>query len=227
MTTCGVIQTANSPSILHTIGSRISTSGFVLVLVLLWKRAIRPRLYLLSELLPRGWELGVLVFLLATQYIGLGLRLRPEKLPGIVPPGEHLGLLRCFLFAACAVLEAAGGPGGCGGTGVPDTVALETMAAVCDGVLPHFDCLPAVGGVSENPDIRGPLGRRDRRRLGAARGLGAADLPSPANYVGALMTHRFAVPSPKLHGLPIPADQSLGIVGFPVFLTNRVTSPAM
>ena len=35
---CGIIQTANSPSFLHTIGSTISTSGFVLILVLLWKR---------------------------------------------------------------------------------------------------------------------------------------------------------------------------------------------
>lgn len=83
--TCGIIQTANSPSLLHTIGSTVSTSGFVLVLVLLWVWATRGRIYLLAELLPRGWELGSLTFLLATQYIGLGILLRPEKLPGIGP----------------------------------------------------------------------------------------------------------------------------------------------
>jgi hypothetical protein len=96
--TCGVVQTANSPSILHTIGSTISTSGFVLVLVLLWKRVTRGRLYSLSELLPRGRELGVLVFLLATQYIGLGILLRPEKLPGIVPQANIWGCYGVFIL---------------------------------------------------------------------------------------------------------------------------------
>ena len=95
---CGVVQTANSPSILHTVGSTISTSGFVLVLVLLWKRATRGRLYLLSELLPRGREFGVLVFLLATQYIGLGILLRPEKLPGIVPQANIWGCYGAFIL---------------------------------------------------------------------------------------------------------------------------------
>jgi hypothetical protein len=103
--TCGVVQTANSPSILHTIGSTISTSGFVLVSVLLWKRATRGRLYLLSELLPRGWELGVLVFLLATQYIGLGILLRPEKLPGIVPQAMIWGCYAVFILLLVLSLE--------------------------------------------------------------------------------------------------------------------------
>jgi hypothetical protein len=53
---------------------------------------------LLSELLPRGWELGVLVFLLATQYIGLGILLRPEKLPGIVPQANIWGCYGAFIL---------------------------------------------------------------------------------------------------------------------------------
>jgi hypothetical protein len=95
---CGIIQTANSPSIVHTIGSTISTSGFVLILVLLWKRATRGRQYSLSELLPRGRELAVLVFLLITQYIGLGILLRPEKLPGIGPQATIWGLYAVFIL---------------------------------------------------------------------------------------------------------------------------------
>ena len=91
---CGIIQTANSPSLLHTIGSTVSTSGFVLILVVLWERATKGRLFTLSQLLPRGWELGILAFLLATQYIGLGILLRPEKLPGI---GSQATIWGCYV----------------------------------------------------------------------------------------------------------------------------------
>jgi hypothetical protein len=95
---CGVIQTINSPSLLHTIGSTVSSSGFVLILVLLWKRATKGRLYALSDLLPRRRELGMLAFLLATQYIGLGILLRPEKLPGIGPQATIWGLYTIFIL---------------------------------------------------------------------------------------------------------------------------------
>jgi hypothetical protein len=95
--TCGVIQTANSPSLLHTVGSTVSTSGFVLILILLWKKASKGRLYPLSDLLPRGWEPGVLAFLLATQYLGLGILLRPEKLPGIGPQATIWCLYAVFI----------------------------------------------------------------------------------------------------------------------------------
>lgn len=94
---CGIIQTANSPSLLHTIGSTVSTSGFVLVLVLLWTRVTRGRRYSLAELLPRGWELGLFALLLATQYIGLGILLRPEKLPGIGPQATIWSCYAVFL----------------------------------------------------------------------------------------------------------------------------------
>ena len=114
---CGVVQTANSPSLLHTIGSTVSTSGFVLVLVLLWKRATRGRLYALSELLPRGWELGILAFLLATQYIGLGILLRPEKLPGIGPQATIWGCYAVFIFLLL--------------------LSLKRQAIQCDAVAPE------------------------------------------------------------------------------------------
>jgi hypothetical protein len=94
---CGVIQTASSPSLLHTVGSTVSTSGFVLLLVVLWRKATKGRLYPLSNLLPRGRELGVLAFLLATQYLGLGILLRPEKLPGIGAQGTIWGLYAVFI----------------------------------------------------------------------------------------------------------------------------------
>jgi hypothetical protein len=103
--TCGVIQTANSPSLIHTVGSTVSTSGFVLILILLWKKATKGRLYTLRELLPRGRELGILVFLLATQYIGLGILLRPEKLPGIGPQATIWGLYALFILLLLVSLK--------------------------------------------------------------------------------------------------------------------------
>ena len=66
--------------------------------MLLWKRATQGRLYALSELLPRGWELGILAFLFATQYIGLGILLRPEKLPGIGPQATIWGCYAVFIL---------------------------------------------------------------------------------------------------------------------------------
>ena len=88
-----------------------------MILVLLWKRATRGRLYSLSELLPRGWELGVLVFLLTTQYIGLGILLRPEKLPGVGPQATIWAFYAVFILLL--------------------VLSLKRQAAQVDGVAPE------------------------------------------------------------------------------------------
>ena len=106
---CGVLQTVGSPSMLHTIGSTASTTGFVLLLVFLWKKAVRGRVYTFSQLMPRGKELGVLAFLLATQYLGLGILLRPEALPGVAGQALILGLYAMFIFLLCLSLKREDG----------------------------------------------------------------------------------------------------------------------
>ncbi len=102
---CGVLQTVNSPSMLHTIGSTSSTTGFVLLLVFLWKKAVRGQAYTFAQLMPRGKELGAFAFLLATQYLGLGILLRPEALPGIGAQAVIWGLYAMFIWLLCLSLK--------------------------------------------------------------------------------------------------------------------------
>ena len=180
---CGVVQTANSPSLLHTIGSTVSTTGFVLILVLLWKMATKGRRDALTDLLPRGWELGILACLLATQYIGLGILLRPEKLPGIASQATIWGLYAATILLLLLSLKRQAVQVEAVATVCRDAATLAAVAAVCGSVCGHFNRLPTLGGLFEDPDIRGSLGGWDHPWMRAARCLSPANLPLSATTV--------------------------------------------
>ncbi len=114
---CGITQTANSPSFGETVLSTVLSAGFLLVLVVAWQHVTRGRAYTLDQLLPRGRELVVLGLLLASQYLGLGLLLNRDKVPGLVGQGAILalyglfiGLLIASIRRPAAAVEAPAGP---------------------------------------------------------------------------------------------------------------------
>ncbi len=81
----GLNQSANSPSPVHSLLSGLSTTGFLFILVYIWKARTQDEGYTLHQLLPSQKEFSVLFTLLISFYIVMGVVLRPEALPGFFP----------------------------------------------------------------------------------------------------------------------------------------------
>lgn len=81
----GLLQSANSPSPVHSLLSGVFTTAFIMLLIYIWKTRENGKEYALRELLPSRRELFILVSLLLILYLLTGVFLRPEALPGIFP----------------------------------------------------------------------------------------------------------------------------------------------
>jgi len=73
------------PTAGHVFVSGLASVGVLFLLVWLWRRATRGVRLALPELLPSGREVVLLCLCLALQYVGLGVLIRPEALPGAGP----------------------------------------------------------------------------------------------------------------------------------------------
>ena len=80
----GLFQGGNSPSILDSLLSGLSSGGFLIALILLWKR-IGGLNYSFRSLLPTEKEFKTLSLALLVYYIVTTALLRPGELPGLVP----------------------------------------------------------------------------------------------------------------------------------------------
>jgi hypothetical protein len=73
------------PSPVHILVSVVGSAGVLLGLVWLWRRATRGRRMALPDLLPTNREMVLVCVCLGLQYVGLGIALRPDALPGLGP----------------------------------------------------------------------------------------------------------------------------------------------
>jgi len=73
------------PSAGHVFVSGLASVCVLFLLVWLWRRATRGVRLALPDLLPTRREMVMLCACLALQYVGLGMVLRPEALPGLGP----------------------------------------------------------------------------------------------------------------------------------------------
>ena len=78
----GVFQSVGTPTPLDSLASGLLNSGFLILLVLAWRRAGGDG-YSLRELLPGPRGFKAMLALLGLVYLALGLLLRPEELPGL------------------------------------------------------------------------------------------------------------------------------------------------
>jgi hypothetical protein len=76
----GVFQSIGTPTPLDSLASGLLNSGFLILLVLAWRRA-GGHGYSLRELLPSPRGFKAMLALLGLVYLALGLLLRPEELP--------------------------------------------------------------------------------------------------------------------------------------------------
>lgn len=73
------------PTTGHVLVSAAASAAVMLALVGLWRRATRGVRMTLPELLPTTREMVLLCVCLGIQYVGLGIVVRPEALPGLGP----------------------------------------------------------------------------------------------------------------------------------------------
>ncbi len=81
----GLFQSDNSPSALHSLASGTLTTAVLLLLVYLWRYKTSGAQYALRDLLPDRNEFRVIAGLLGGIYLIMGLFLRREALPGLLP----------------------------------------------------------------------------------------------------------------------------------------------
>lgn len=79
----GITQSANSPSLFHSVFSGLSTTGFLILLIYVWRERTDGSKYTIYQLLPGKREFQVIFVLLIVLYVLTGLAIRPEALPGI------------------------------------------------------------------------------------------------------------------------------------------------
>ncbi|MCD1295926.1 hypothetical protein CUJ83_13065 [Methanocella sp. CWC-04] len=81
----GLVQSANSPSPIHSLASVILGGGAIMALLWIYRSKTSGLEYSLKELLPDKKEFVVLLAALLLFYAMTGIVLRPEALPGIGP----------------------------------------------------------------------------------------------------------------------------------------------
>ncbi|NOZ76264.1 MAG: hypothetical protein GXO65_00995 [Euryarchaeota archaeon] len=119
---CGLIQSGNSPSPVHSLLSGISTTAFLILLIYIWRQRTGEAGYAFVDLLPTRRELMPLSALLVSFYIVTGAALRPEALPG---PGPQLaiwmvyGILFALLYRSLRRSRGASLEAVAGGTAPP------------------------------------------------------------------------------------------------------------
>ncbi len=81
----GVVQSGNSPSPIHSLSSGLSTTAVLVLLAYLWRNRTKGKKYDIQSLLPNKREFLALLSLLIVMYVFMGIYLRPEALPGLLP----------------------------------------------------------------------------------------------------------------------------------------------
>lgn len=81
----GLLQSANIPSPAHSLLSGLSTTGWLILLVYIWKTRTNGEGYTMLQLLPSQKEFRVLFALLTSFYLITGVFIRPKALPGFFP----------------------------------------------------------------------------------------------------------------------------------------------
>jgi len=80
----GLFQSINSPSVGHSLLSGVSTTAVLVGLTLLWKRITRGQTNHMKDLLPDHKQFNKLLIPTGIMYLGMGILIRPEALPGLV-----------------------------------------------------------------------------------------------------------------------------------------------
>ncbi len=80
----GLFQTINSPSVGESLLSGISTTAVLVLLVLLWKRVTKDKVYSLDELLPNRKQFKWLLVPAGLMYLAMGVLIRPDWYPGLL-----------------------------------------------------------------------------------------------------------------------------------------------
>lgn len=94
----GMLQSGNSPSPGHSLVSGVSTLGFLIVFIIVWRTVTKGKEYSLRQLLPSHKEFNMILSLLIVLYVTMGLVIRPEILPGLLPQ-LTIWLMYAVLFA--------------------------------------------------------------------------------------------------------------------------------
>ncbi|MCG7850276.1 MAG: hypothetical protein MIO93_14035 [ANME-2 cluster archaeon] len=95
----GMLQSGNSPSPGLSLLSGFSTLGFLIVLIIMWRKVTKGREYSLRQLLPSHKEFKVILSLLILLYVTMSLVIRLDILPGLLPQ-----LTIWLMYAALFVL---------------------------------------------------------------------------------------------------------------------------
>jgi len=93
----GMVQSTNSPSALRSILSWISIGTVIILLVCLLQQRTKGRNYDMRQLLPDTREFKVLLAVLIGMYLVMGIGMRPQALPGLMPQ-VIIWTLYLFLF---------------------------------------------------------------------------------------------------------------------------------
>lgn len=94
----GLFQGAVAPDVRTSLASALATVVVLLAAVTLWRRRVGADRYDVGDLLPTRRELVPIGLLLAAMYVGYGVGLRPDHLPGI--PAQATVWLLYFVFGA-------------------------------------------------------------------------------------------------------------------------------
>ncbi|MBW6519115.1 MAG: hypothetical protein K0A89_11525 [ANME-2 cluster archaeon] len=81
----GMLQSGNSPDPGLSLLSGASTLGFLIVLIIVWRKVTKGEEYSLRQLLPSHKEFKVILSLLFLLYVTMGLVIQLEILPGLLP----------------------------------------------------------------------------------------------------------------------------------------------
>ena len=81
----GIFQSLNSPSPIHSLLSGLSTTAVLILLTYIWRNKTKGKEYDIHILLPDKKEFSVLLAVLIVMYVVMGIFMRPEALPGLVP----------------------------------------------------------------------------------------------------------------------------------------------
>jgi hypothetical protein len=80
----GLFQSINSPSVRESLLSGVSTTGVLVILVLIWKRVTRDQSSSMAKLLPNRRQFKWLMIPMAIMYLAMGVFLRTDSYPGLI-----------------------------------------------------------------------------------------------------------------------------------------------
>ena len=80
----GLFQSTNSPSVSNSLISGLSTTAFLIALVLIWKKVTHDKDYKMTELLPNQKQFKWLLVPAGMMYLIMGILIRPDWYPDFI-----------------------------------------------------------------------------------------------------------------------------------------------